>query len=55
VGINACPLPYRVEQGGILLKDAAVLAGLGVTGKNNLVITPQLAGPCVTCKWEKMK
>ncbi len=44
--INAQPLPYRVEQGGILLKDAAVLAGLGVIGKNNLVITPQF-GPRV--------
>ncbi|MBC8492582.1 MAG: hypothetical protein H8D43_02260 [Chloroflexi bacterium] len=55
MSINACPQPYRVEQGRILLKDAAVLAGLGVMGKNNLVITPQLAGLCVTCKWEKMK
>ncbi|MFQ5811640.1 MAG: epoxyqueuosine reductase [Anaerolineae bacterium] len=45
-GINARPLPYRVEQGGILLKDAAVLAGLGTIGKNNLVITPQF-GPRV--------
>jgi epoxyqueuosine reductase len=47
--INARPLPYRVEQGGILLKDAAVLAGLGTRGKNNLVITPQF-GPRVRFK-----
>lgn len=44
--IHASPLPYRVEQGGILLKDAAVLAGLGIIGKNNLVITPEY-GPHV--------
>ncbi len=30
--ISARPLPYQVEQGGILLKDAAALAGLGVVG-----------------------
>ena len=33
-------LPYFVEKGGIFLKDAAVMAGLGCIGKNNLVITP---------------
>ena len=33
-------LPYHVEKGGIFLKDAAVMAGLGCIGKNNLVITP---------------
>ena len=33
-------------MGGIFLKDAAVLAGLGWLGKNNLVITPQF-GPRV--------
>ena len=43
------PLPYRVEQGGVLLKDAAVLAGLGTIGKNNLVITPEY-GPHVRLK-----
>ena len=47
--INAHPLPYRVEQGGVLLKDAAVLAGLGAFGKNNLVITPQY-GPRIRLK-----
>ncbi len=44
--INARPLPYRLEQGGILLKDASVLAGLGTIGRNNLVITPEY-GPRV--------
>ncbi len=33
-------LPYFIEKGGIFLKDAAVMAGLGCIGKNNLVITP---------------
>jgi len=39
--INAEPLPYPLEKGGIFLKDAAVLAGLGIIGKNNLLITPE--------------
>jgi epoxyqueuosine reductase len=39
-------IPYAIEQGGLYLKDAAVLAGLGVIGKNNLLITPQF-GPRV--------
>lgn len=47
--INARPLPYRVEEGGILLKDAAALAGLGTIGKNNLLITPEF-GPRVRFK-----
>ena len=34
-------LPYHVEKGGIFLKEAAVMAGLGVIGQNNLLITPQ--------------
>ncbi len=33
-------LHYYVEKGGVFLKDAAVLAGLGCIGKNNMVITP---------------
>jgi epoxyqueuosine reductase len=37
-------LPYHVEKGGLFLKDVAVLGGLGVIGKNNLLITPDL-GP----------
>jgi epoxyqueuosine reductase len=35
------PLPYHVEWGGLFLKDAAVLAGLGVMGKNNLLLNPE--------------
>jgi epoxyqueuosine reductase len=39
--IVAHPLPYSVEQGGLFLKDAAVAAGLGIIGRNNLLIHPQ--------------
>jgi epoxyqueuosine reductase len=46
LGIGARPLPYRVEEGGMLLKDAAVLAGLGIIGRNNIVVTPEF-GPRV--------
>ena len=42
--IKTFSLHYYVEKGGIFLKDAAVLAGLGCIGKNNLLITP-LNGP----------
>ena len=38
--------PYHVEKGGVYLKDAAVAAGLGTVGRNNLLITPQF-GPRV--------
>jgi epoxyqueuosine reductase len=41
LGINALSLPYQIEYGGAFLKDSAVLAGLGVFGKNNLLVTPQ--------------
>ena len=44
--IHCQPLPYHIEKGGIFLKDAAALAGLGTIGKNNLLITPQF-GPRV--------
>ncbi len=44
--IKAHKMPYWVEKGGIYLKDAAVLAGLGCIGRNNLLITPGL-GPRV--------
>ncbi len=44
--IGVTHLPYHVEKGGTYLKDAAVLAGLGCIGKNNILITPEL-GPRV--------
>jgi epoxyqueuosine reductase len=46
LGIKAISLPYKIEKGGIFLKDSAVLGGIGVIGKNNLLITPEL-GPQV--------
>mgnify|MGYP006289941615 CR=1 FL=1 len=39
--IKTYTLPYFVEKGGIFLKDAAVMAGLGCIGKNNLLVTPE--------------
>jgi epoxyqueuosine reductase len=44
--VRARDLPYRADQGGIYLKDAAVPAGLGCIGKNNLLLTPAF-GPLV--------
>jgi epoxyqueuosine reductase len=38
--------PYFIESGGVFMKDAAVLAGLGTIGRNNLVVTPEY-GPRV--------
>ncbi len=38
--VSAYPLPYYVEKGGLFLKDAAVLSGLGIIGKNNLLLHP---------------
>jgi epoxyqueuosine reductase len=38
--VKTYKLPYFVSKGGIFLKDAAVMAGLGCIGKNNLVVTP---------------
>lgn len=38
--------PYHVERGGVYLKDAAVAAGLGCIGRNNLLVTPEF-GPRV--------
>lgn len=35
------PVPNKEPNGFIFLKDAAVLAGLGVIGKNNLLLTPE--------------
>jgi epoxyqueuosine reductase len=40
-GINALSLPYQIEFGGTFLKDSAALAGLGVIGKHNLLVTPE--------------
>ena len=40
LGVKTRKLHYYVEKGGIFLKDAAVLAGLGCIGKNNMLITP---------------
>ena len=45
-GIRTNKLPYHIEHGGIFLKDAAVMAGLGCIGKNNLLVTPAF-GPRV--------
>lgn len=45
-GCKAQGLPYYIAQGGILLKDAAVMAGLGCIGKNNMLVTPDY-GPRV--------
>ena len=39
--INTFKIHYYVEQGGVFLKDAAVLSGLGCIGKNNMLVTPQ--------------
>ncbi len=41
LGIKALSLPYQVEFGGAFLKDSAALAGLGVIGKHNLLVTPE--------------
>ena len=46
LGLRTTHLPYHVERGGIYLKDAAVLAGLGCVGLNNLLVTPDF-GPRV--------
>lgn len=39
-GFTSRDLHYYVERGGVFLKGAAVLAGLGVIGVNNLLIHP---------------
>jgi len=41
LGVSALSLPYQIEYGGAFLKDSAALAGLGVIGKNNLLVTPE--------------
>ena len=40
LGCEAWGLPYYIVQGGIFLKDAAVMAGLGCIGKNTMLVTP---------------
>jgi epoxyqueuosine reductase len=40
-GVKAWDLAYHVERGGVFLKDAAVLAGLGVVGRDNLFLCPE--------------
>jgi len=44
--ICALPLEYPATDQGTFLKDAAAIAGMGVIGKNNLLITPEY-GPRV--------
>jgi len=39
--IQAYSLPYQIEFGGAFLKDSAALAGLGIIGKHNLLVTPE--------------
>ncbi len=46
LGIGARAMRYWVEEGGLYLKDAAVLAGLGCVGRNNILVTPE-CGPRV--------
>jgi epoxyqueuosine reductase len=41
LGIKALSLPYQIEFGGAFRKDSATLAGLGVIGKHNLLVTPE--------------
>lgn len=41
IGVKTKRLHYYVEKGGIFLKDAAVLAGLGCMGKSNLFVSPE--------------
>lgn len=45
-GIGTSHLPYHPQGRGTYLKDAAVLAGLGCIGRNNLLVTPEY-GPRV--------
>ncbi len=44
--IHIYPKRYHVERGGIYLKEAAVAAGIGCIGYNNLCVTPEY-GPRV--------
>lgn len=40
-GVRCWRLAYHIERGGVYMKDAAVLAGLGCIGRNNLLLTPE--------------
>lgn len=44
--IHVYPKRYHVERGGVYLKEAALQAGLGCIGRNNLLVTPAF-GPRV--------
>lgn len=44
--IKTYHIVYHIEKGGIFLKDSAALAGLGVIGKNNMLVTTEF-GPRV--------
>jgi len=39
--LSAIPLAYHLEKGGLFLKDAAVLSGIGIIGRNNLLLHPE--------------
>lgn len=39
-GLRAVCLPYPPGSGGVFLKEVAVKAGLGVIGRNNLLVSP---------------
>jgi epoxyqueuosine reductase len=49
--IASVSLPYHESKGGIFLKDAAALAGLGIIGRNNLLLTPDHGGQI---RWRAM-
>ena len=46
LSIKATSVPYLIEKGGIFLKDTSALAGIGIIGKNNLLLSP-VYGPRV--------
>ena len=39
LGLKTRSLSYHLEAGGVFMKDAGVLAGLGCIGKNNMLVT----------------
>jgi epoxyqueuosine reductase len=39
--LSSLPLPYQKKRGGLFLKDAAVISGIGMIGKNNLLLNPE--------------